>query len=222
MSYDNRGTIVSNRIYWLFSILDTPTYDEVAPKIAYWIELALTQQLTTVDQLVEHVSRIAWTRHSSASFARFLQEFRDSPRRSAQARSFVIDLCTRIFRWFAAASTEDLVTDWNSCSVAMNGGCGFVEAASSVGNLTECGLLDHGLVRLHLIKPLTAHYYSSPETLAEPVRANAICQLFAVAGSTLVHGLLEPEDVQVCFELLEIHLSRYGMTMGLSRTKLEV
>jgi hypothetical protein len=95
--------------YTGFSPVSTPTYDEVAPKIEYWIELALTQQLTTVDKLVEYVSDIAWTSHRSpASFARFLQEFRDSPRRSAQARSFVDDLCTRVFRWFIAASAEDL------------------------------------------------------------------------------------------------------------------
>ena len=112
--------------------------------------------------------------------------------------------------------------NWNSTTVARYGGCGFVGAASFVGYFIQYGLLDHELVRLHLIKPLTTHYYPRPETPAATVKINAICRLFVAAGSTLVQGLLEPEDVQVCFKLLEIHLSRHGVTTVLSRTKLEV
>jgi hypothetical protein len=98
------GPIVSSQIYCLFTCLDTPTYDEVAPKLEYWTELALTQQLATVGKLVERVSEIAWTSYRSpASFARLLKQFRDSPRRSTQAGSFVDDLYTRLFLLFLAA-----------------------------------------------------------------------------------------------------------------------
>jgi hypothetical protein len=204
MYYSGRGMAVSGRIYLLLSCLDTQTYDEVAPKIGYWFELALTQQLTTVDELVEYVSDVAWTiHHSPESFARFLQEFRDSSRRSAQARSFVDGLCTRVFQWFIAASAEDLKMDDARNRVAKKdeGRC-FAESASVVGHLIKRSLLDHKLVRPYLVKSLTMHYYPHIETPAETVRANAICRLFAVAGSTLVQGVLEPEDVRVCFEIL--------------------
>ena len=97
-----------------------------------------------------------------------------------------------------------------------------LEAASFVGHLIECGLLDHELVRLHLIKPLTTHDYLQPGKPEETVRVNAICQLFVAAGSTLVQGLLEPEDVRVSFEILEIHLPRNETIAGLSHAKLEV
>ena len=110
----------------------------------------------------------------------------------------------------------------NSGAVARNGGRGFIEAASFVGHLIECDLLDHELVRLHLIKPLTTHHYPRPGGPEETVRINAICRLFVTAGSALVQGLLEPEDVRACFNTLEIQLSAHGKTAGLSRTKLEV
>ena len=225
MSYQNRSTYVSRKIHFFFSRIDTQRYDEIAPKIEYWTEFALTQQLTTVDKLVEHVSDLAWTIHPSpASVGRFLKEFRDSPRRSAQARSFVDDLSTRVFLWFVAASAEDLGIDrtYYHNSLAINGGPGFTEAASLVGHLIYCGLLDHELVRLHFIKPLTTHLYSRPGRPEGIVRINAICRLFIATGSTLVQGLLEPEDVQACFMILETHLSSDGATAGLSSTTLEV
>ena len=107
------------------------TYSEVAPKIEYWTEFALTKKFTTVDELVEYVSGLEWTIfRSPASFARFLEEFRDSPRRSAPARSFVDKLCTRVFLWFAAASAEDFGVNRYNGTVANSGGDGFVEAAS--------------------------------------------------------------------------------------------
>ena len=222
MPYQDRDIGVSRKIYSLFTHLKIRTYNEIAPKIEYWIELALTQQLTTIDKLVEHVSGLAWTSsRCPASFARFLKEFRDSPQRSTQARSFVDELCTRVFWWFAAASAEDLVMNYSG-TVASDGGYGFMEAASSVGHLIERGLLDHELVRLHLVKPLTTHHYPQPEGPEATLKANAICRLFFAAGSTLAQGLLEPEDVQVCFKLLEIHLTRHGKTGGLSLAKLEV
>ena len=225
MSYGNRGIGASKKIYQLFSYLDTRAYDEVTPKLEYWIELALTQQFTTVDKLVEEVSSLPWTgRRSPASFTRFLKEFRDSPLRSTQARSFVDEFCTRVFWWFVAASAEDLgMKNYEyTTTVARYGGSGFIEAASFVGHLIECGLLDHELVRLHLIKSLTTHLYPRPGQPEETVKINAICRLFVAAGNTLVQGLLEPEDVQVCFKILEIHLTMHGTTAGLSPVKLEV
>ena len=223
MSYQNRGISVSEKISWLFSCLNTQTYDQVAPKIEYWSELALTQGFTTAEKLVEDISGLAWTTsRCPASVARFLREFRDSSRRSTQARSFVDEFCTRVFLWFAAASAEDLGMNGHSGRVANGGGYGFIEAASLVGYLIRGGLLNHDIVRLHLIKPLTAHCYSRPETSAETVRANAICRLFVVAGSALVQGHLEAEDVRVCFEILRTQSSKPDGIKGLSAAELEV
>ena len=223
MPYQDRGAVVSRRIYSLLSCLDTQAYDKVAPQVGYWTELALTQQFTTVDKLVEDISGLAWTTYRcSASFARFLKEFRDSPHRSTQARSFVDDLSTRVFCWFAAASAEDLAMAWQEDTVASGGGYGFVEAASFVGHLIDRGLLDHELVRLHLIKPLTTYYHPRFITPAEIVRANAIYRLFVAAGNTLVQGLLDPEDVRDCFGILQTYLLSGETTAGLSRPKLEV
>jgi len=223
MPDQDRGIDVSRKIHSLFLRLDIQTYDEVTPKIEYWTELALTQQFTTVDKLAEEVSFLPWTTYRCpASFARFLKEFRNSPRRSTQARSFVNDLSTRLFWWFAAASAEVFTTDWHTTTVARNGGRSFVEAAWFVGYLIRCDLLDHELVRLHLIKPLTTYYYPRLEISAETVRAKAIYRLFAVAGSTLVQGLLEPGDVQVCFEILGTQSSGPGGVEGLSAAKLKV
>lgn len=225
VGYHNRGISISAKIYSLLCLLDTLAYDEVAWKIEYWIDLALTQQLTTVNELVEQVSFLAWTNHpSQAAFARFLKEFRDSPCRSTQARSFVDEFCTRAFWWFAAASAEDLEMNGDAYNgmVASGGGWGFIEAASFVGHLIERGLLDSKLVRAHLIMPLTTHHYPNPEAPAEAVRANAICRLFLIAGDSLLQGLLEPEDVWDCFEILETQLSRGEDIAGLSAMKLEV
>lgn len=109
-----------------------------------------------------------------------------------------------------------------SGTVASGGGYGFIEAASFVGHLVERGLLDHRLVRLHLIKPLTTHYYPRLEMPEETVKSKAVCRLFVVAGSTLVQGLLEPEDVQLCFRILDTQLSRPSGIEGWSAEKLEV
>ena len=210
----------STKIYSLFSCLDTQTYDKVALEIEYWIELVLTQQLTTVDNLVEGVSALAWTTYCCpASFARFLKEFRDSPHRSAQARSFVDEFCARVFRWFAAASMEDLAMAWQEGMVANGGGYGFVNAASFIGHLICCDLLDHNLVQLHPIRSLTIHHYPRLITPAETVRTNAIYRLFVVAGSTLVQGLLKPKDVQICFETLGRESSRLGRIDRLSTAR---
>ena len=178
--------------------------------IESWTEVCLTQELTTVDELIERVlDLVAWTgskNGSHSSFARFLKEFRDSPRRSTQAKSFVDGICARLFRWFAAASADDLSMSSSHGRTAKNGGLGFIEGASIVGHLIECQLLDHELVRLYLIKPLT-HHYPYPHGPARTVRAAAIYRLFGAAGNTLPRGLLELEDVRVCFEMLETQFS---------------
>ena len=178
MSYQHRGSVVSLKICSLFSHLNTQTYDEVAPMIGSWTELALTQQFTTVDGLVERVSTWIWNgQYAPACFSRFLKEFRNSPHRSAQARSFVDEVCTRFFLWFTAASAEDLQRNSTSGRVAVYGGNGFIEGASFVGHFIECGLLDHELVQSHLVKALT-HHYPRPAEPARIVRANAVFRLF--------------------------------------------
>ncbi|KAF9646652.1 hypothetical protein BDM02DRAFT_2983215 [Thelephora ganbajun] len=97
--------------------------------------------------------------------------------------------------------------------------------ASFVGQLIECNLLNHELVRLHLIKPLTTHHvtthtYAVPNEPAK-VRAHAIHQLFLIAGDTLLRGLLESEDVRVCIEILDAQVPRPGGTDAFSAEKLQ-
>ena len=94
---------------------------------------------------------------------------------------------------------------------------GFISAASFVGHLVESGVLDRGLVRRHLIKPLINHHYTNTNDVGRSFRAMAIYELFVVARSTLLQGLLDPEDVQACFEMLspQIHLEGVaGMDAG--------
>ena len=224
MSYHNCGISVSGKIYDIFRQLNPQTCGDLTPRIESWIEVALTQELTTVDELIVRVSNLAWFGPGDgfhSSFARFLKRFRDSSRRSEQARSFVDGVCARLFRWFAAASADDIEMNQTPGNTAQNGGTGFVEGTSTVGLLIECQLLDHELVRLHLIKRLT-HHYPYPPGSARTVRASAIYRLFAVAGNTLLRGLLELEDVQVCFEMLETQLSSSIQTDGLSTANLKV
>jgi len=221
MSYHNRNTVISAKIRTLFYSLGASTYDEVAPKIEYWIECALTEQFTTVDKLVEEISDIAWACQDFHPGSQFLREFRDAPHRSEKAKSFVDELCARVFWWFVAISTENLSMDWNWGAVAMRGGRGFIIGASFVGYLIERGLLNNELVRRHLVKSLTAHHYVSRGKNEEIVRANAIYRLFSVAGNTLLQGLLDPEDVQVCFETLDAQNLRPAIE-GLDAARLEV
>ena len=86
---------------------------------------------------------------SNVSVARFLKEFRSAPRRSKQARSFVVELCNHILRWFAITSAESLVKSRSDTSVVNRGGDGFTGAASFVGHFIEYSLLDRDLVRRH-------------------------------------------------------------------------
>jgi hypothetical protein len=212
--YHNRQFVLATKICNLFCSLTSSTYDEIAPKAEYWIEYVITEQLTTTGDLVERVSSMAWANRGSRSdISRFLKEFRDAPHRSEPLRSFVDELCLHVLRWFAIAAADDLNFYWNGPSVACGGKDGFLRVALFVGNLIECGLFGHDLVRRHLIKPLVTHHdYDSN-------RARAIYQLFVVAGETLLQGLLEPEDVEVCFEILDT-LDEEGAE--LDTTRLEV
>ena len=175
----------------------------------------------TVDGLVEGVSWVPWDSFSWASAPRFLKEFRDAPHRSEQAKSFVDRLCEHILRWFAIASTENLLPNESPGLVARCGGNGFIRAAAFIGYLIKQGLLSHDLVRRHLVKPLIAHHPTDRNDGWETVRANAINQLFLAAGNILLRGLLEPEDIQVCFEMVDAQVS-LRVTPWLDAGKLKV
>jgi hypothetical protein len=217
--YHNRQSVIAAKIRNLLRSLSPSTYDQIAPKIEYWIEYGITEQFTTTDDLVERLSFVAWECDKPGEIARFFKEFRDAPHRSEQMRSFVDEFAVHVLRWFAIAAADSFASDhdsgyayaygphydhsfnhslnWDVPVTPGGGWTGFPRAASFVGHLIECGLLSHDLVRRHLIKPLTAHHgYDNS-------RACAIYQLFTVAGKTLLQGLLEPGDVQVCFETLD-------------------
>ena len=199
--YHRRQPVLAEKICSLLSSLNPSTYDEIAPKIEYWIEYVITEQFTTTDDLVERVSPVVWS--CGPHVSRFLKQFRDAPHRSERARSFVDKLCLHLLRWFAIASTENLGLNGGQAEVSKHGGIGYICAASFVGHLIECGLLGHDLVRQHLVKPLITHHYADGKSACKFVRANAIYQLFIAAGNTLLQGPLEPEDVRVCFETLD-------------------
>jgi len=224
--YPNCRTAIISKIHSFFCSLDPSTYIEVAPKVEFWIEYAFTEHSVTVDELVKQVSRVAWYNNNSrASVVRFLQEFRDAPHRSKQAKSFVDDLCTYVLRWFAAASAEDFSTDSGihsgSRRAAVGGGHGFIHAASFVGYLIEWNLLSDELVRRHLVKPLVAHHYGDRGDFQRSTRAMAVYQLFAIARNSLLQGLLDPDDVQACFKTLDTKISLNGI-VGPDVTKLDV
>ena len=225
--HNRKNPILSKIRSLLISLTNEPSkyHDRIIQNIEYWIKYALREDFMTVDELAEGVSCVAWEDGGSyASVGRFLKEFRDAPHRSEQARSFVTQLCSHVLRWFAIASAEDPSDDpyEQPDRVARRGGWGFVRAASFVGHLIECGLLSHELVRQHLIKPLTDHYYGySGNFQRNPVRANAIYQLFIAAGNTLFQGLFEDEDVWVCFETLDAQ-DKAGKIKGYDAARVKV
>jgi hypothetical protein len=204
---NGHGNLISLKIRSLLTTLtiEPSDYDRIAPKIEYWIEYVLRAHFTTADELVEGVSCMAWEDGDSyASVARFFREFHDAPHRSEQARTFVTQLSSYVLRWFAIASVESLSMTRSNTQIANGGGIGFTRAASFVGHLIDHGLLGQELVRQHLIKPLVNHYYyASQKHNWEPARVNAIYQLFIAAGDALLQGLLEAEDVRLCFETLD-------------------
>ena len=219
--YHNRQPVLAAKICSLLHSLSPSTYDEIAPKIEYWIEYVITEQFTTTDDLVKQLPVAAWDCHESYSFARFFKEFRDAPHRSGRIRSFVDELSAHVLRWFAVAAADSFPSSDFSGSgywtfiTPSSGSMGFLRAASFVGHSIECGLLNHDLVRRHLIKPLVAHHGFNIH------RARAIHQLFVVAGNTLLQSLLEPGDVRACFETLDTEASRTGIA-GFDTARLNV
>jgi len=207
--YHNRQLVLATNISNLLYNLSPSKYDEIAPKIGYWIEYAINEQFTTIGDLAERVSSIAWSTFGSHSnISRFLKEFHDAPHRSKRVRSFIDELCIHVLRWFAVAAAEDLTLGLYGGLVPVGGGENFIRAASFVGHLIEYGLLSDELVRRHLVKPLTSHCYEKNSyTLASVYRSKAIYQLFIVAGNKLLQGLLEPEDVRACLGILDIYAS---------------
>lgn len=220
--HNRREPICSKIRSLLISLTKEPlNYDEITPKIEYWIEYVLHHRLATVDELVEGISGVAWDDGGSFSVVgRFLKEFNDAPHRSEQARSIVARLPPYVLQWFAIASAEDLWLTSSDGLISRNGGPGFIRAASFIGSLIEWDFLNHELVRQHLPKPLTNHddnynHSRSPGT----VRANAIYQLFTAAGNNLLQGLIEAEDVRVCLNILN---SCHHWIGGFESAKLQV
>jgi len=221
--YHTRQPILAANISDLLCSLSSARYDEIAPRIEYWIEYVITEQFTTVDDLVERVSSAVWRNNpdSHSDVSRFLREFRDAPHRSTGTKSFVDGLCLHVLQRFAIASTDSFRGTWEE-SISICGGEGFIRAASFVGHLIERDLLSDELVRRHLVKPLTTHYFEKNKyDDATHYRTRAIYQLLIVAGNTLLQGLLEPGDVQVCFEILHTYTT-INQTPKLDATKLDV
>ena len=203
---------------------ERPECDEITPKIKFWIDYALDEKFTTVDELSEGVSYVAWGHCSSyTSIARFLKEFRDESKGSEQARSFVDKLCEYILRWFAVASVEKLSPNKYLDLVGGSAkGTDLIGAACLIGSLIERDLLSHELVRQHLVKPLIAHHYTDHDDDERSIRAMAIYNLFVIAKRTLLRGLLDPEDVQACFKILDTKISLNLKVAGPTPERLEV
>ena len=220
--HNHRGPVCSKICSLLVSLTKEPSkYDQIAPKIEYWIEYVLREDFVTVDDLVEEVSYVAWDDGDNfTNVGRFLKEFRNAPHRSKKARSFVSQLCPYVLRWFAIASVEDLGMDWASSSVSRGGAPGFIRAASFVGHLIRRRLLAPELIRRYLIKPLINHHDTSGhQHRAGAVRANALYQLFAAAGNALLQDLLDLEDVETCFGIFD---ARSGWIEGFDLAKVKV
>ena len=200
----DRQVVLALNICGLLYDLGQLTYNGIKPKLEYWIEYVLTKQFAMVDDPVERVLPVAWDTHSSHSdISRFLKEFRKTPHRSEQARSFVNRLCLHVLQWFAVASAEGLWVNWDKGLASERGGPGFIRTALFVGHLIEYSLLSRELVQQHILKPLTNHYYNQDNFKKQSIRANAIHQLFTAAGNTLLQGFLKPKEVQDCFRKLE-------------------
>ena len=215
--YHNREDVLAANIRHLLTSLCPSAYGKIAPKIEYWIEYVITERFATPEDLAKKVSSVAWYfEDNNSEIPRFLKEFRDAHHRSEQMKSFVDQLCLHTLRWFAVASADSF--SYHGPEATIGGTKGLVRAASFVGYLIECGLLRRELVRRHL-KPLTAHYYPDCQKHAVDyprcTRANAIYRLFVIAGNTLLQGLLEPGDVQDCFEMLERQIS-FGEFEGMA------
>lgn len=180
--------------------------------------------MTTVE-LADRLTSVTWdSRGSKPDISRFLKEFRG---RSEQASAFIDKLCLSILQWFSVASSEVIWGgNWFKSLASENGGTGLLTAASFAGHLIECGLIDHELVRRYIIKPLTTHYYNKSDFKKQTPRAHTLYMLFTTAGTTLLRGFLEPEEVQECFDKFKTRVAIGSMILsGLNNfdaTKLNV
>lgn len=223
MGYSNCKDILVTNLRTLLYSLNPSTYDELAPKVEYWIEYIITERFATPESLGEQLSIVVWhCTNFDAEIPQFLKEFRDAPNRSEQMRSFVDQFCLHALRWFAGASADSFQMNDSSGSVPSGGGNGFVRAASFLGQLINRGLVGGELVRWHIVKPLTLYQTGCPN-LDLVIRASAIYRLFTIAGDTLLQGLLEPADVQVCFGIVDAqNPSRYSGVVGFNDARLKV
>lgn len=225
MGYHIRQSYINSKIRSLLTSLtkEPSEYEETALKIEYWIEYVLCENFSTVDELVEGVSSVAWDEGTScpASIGKFLKEFHDAPHRSEKTRGFVTKMCSHVLRWFTIAAVEDFWGRDNNLSHIL--GCrpyGFIRGASFIGYLIEWGLLSHGLAKWHITKSLTNHHDNDRHVKSPgATRANAIYQLFTAAGNTLLQGFLEPVDVQVCLDILDTWSQQRGMSFDVAKLK---
>ena len=96
-----------------------------------------------------------------------------------------------------------------------------INTALSVGHLVERGLFNRELVRRHLVKPLITHrYVDGVKVHQKSFRAETIYHLLSTAH-TLLQGLLEPVDIEICFKMLESEIPP-GRVPGLDAGKLMV
>jgi hypothetical protein len=80
--YHNRHSCIVAKISSLLASLaqePSRSREETARTLEYWIGYVLTEQFTTVDELVEGVSYIAWEGGNPYIVASFLKEFRNAP-----------------------------------------------------------------------------------------------------------------------------------------------
>ena len=130
--YTHRQPVLAENICNLLYSLSSSTYDEIAPKIEYWIEYVLTEPFTTTHDLAERVSSVVWEdRGSKSEIGRFFKELYHAAHRPEQMRSFVDELCLYLLRWFAVASMEDLWKNWSTSPVSKYGGPGFIRTVGS-------------------------------------------------------------------------------------------
>ena len=221
--HDCKTTLGANVRGFLYSLRPS-TYDKMTPRVEFWIEYIIKEGFSTPKDLAEQLSDIAWHFYDiNAEVPRFLKEFRDAPGRSEPTRSFVHEFCLHVLRFFAGATADYFHMDDSSGLIPSGGGNGFVRAAAFLGHLIKHGLLDRELVQWHVVKPLTLYNEGYPTTLGLTIRANAIYQLFTTAGDTLLQGLLEPGDVQDCFEILDAQVtSRASKMVGFDETRFNV
>jgi hypothetical protein len=64
---ENRQLVLAANICNLLCDLDPSTYDEITPKIEFWIDYVLDERFMTTTDLVDRVSFVAWDSRDSQS-----------------------------------------------------------------------------------------------------------------------------------------------------------